>query len=555
MKKASIIVCNDGYVAKAIVSLKVFKSKNNDYDLFILGTVFSKESYSLAKEYGVKIIEKNLKNDFNNLHKRPYGNQYPIECYYRFYVTVALKNYDYVVVIEPDIYTNKSIDINLNEIKYIGGSFHHTKKINSYGPIMNDIPKWKAHTNIKFDLNQFRVLGGISIFNVKNLNKIDFYKKVVYLYKKSWHLNAPRCGDDSLMVLYQAIHPNHFKLYPNHFHTIEETNIQKIPQITFFHSMGRFIKYWKTQKPFGEINKYFNEKFIEFLYNNFPRRYIKKYYKDIYINTQNVKIDFFYYNQTPNFGDMLVPYILNKITNKDNYQFDFNENQKPKILSIGSIMRIANKNTIICGSGIRDLNQPLQYTNALFVRGPHTRNALLKIGVYTPHVYGDMGLLMPDFYKPKFTKKYKIGIVPHYVDYPKAKQLYGNNPLIHIIDVRNPNIEHTINQIANCEKILSSSLHGLIICDAYNIPNKWIKFSNDIKGDDTKFQDYFLSVSRVDRTPIINFNVKHLLNYLFVQIKPVQINFKKNELKKLVFYNKKGLKPYIKYLFAKLQKQ
>ena len=78
--------------------------------------------------------------------------------------------------------------------------------------------------------------------------------------------------------------------------------------------------------------------------------------------------------------------------------------------------------------------------------------------------------------------------------------------------------------------------------------------SNSIKGDDTKFQDYFMSVNRVDRTPIINFNVKHLLNYLLVQIKPVQINFKKNELKKLVFYNKEGLKPYIKYLYAKLEK-
>ncbi len=555
MKKASIIVCNNEYVAKAIVSLKVFKSKNNNYDLFVLGTKFSKESHKLAKEYGVKLIEKDLSNDFFNLNKRPYGLQYPIECYYRFYVPVALKKYDYAVVIEPDIYTNKSLSINLNEVKYIGGSFHHTKKIKSYSPIMKDIPKWIVHSQEKFNLEQYRVLGGISIFNIKNLNRIDFYKKVVNLYKKSWHLNAPRCGDDSLMVLYQAIHPQHFKLYPNHFHTIEETNIQMIPQITFFHSMGRFTKYWKNQKPFGEINKYFNEKFIEFLYNHFPRRYIKKYYKDIYINTKNAKVDFFYYKQTPNFGDMLVPYILKKITNKDNYQFDFNENQKPKILSIGSIMRIANKNTIVYGSGIRDLNQQLQYTNAQFVRGPHTRNALLKKGVYTPPVYGDMGLLMPDFYKPTFSKKYKLGLIPHYVDYGKAKQLYSNNPLIHIIDVRNPNIEHTINEIASCEKILSSSLHGLIICDAYNIPNKWIKFSNNIKGDDTKFQDYFLSVNRVDKTPLINFQKILPLNYLLIQIKPVQIHFKKKELKELLFYNRKGITEYVKYLFLKLQKE
>jgi len=328
-----------------------------------------------------------------------------------------------------------------------------------------------------------------------------------------------------------------------------------IPQITFFHSMGRFTKYWKNQKPFGEINKYFNQKFIEYLYNHFPSYFIKNYYKDIYIDTKNVKIDFYYYHQTHNFGDMLVPYILKKIANNTQYKFDFNENQKPKILSIGSIMRVANKNTIVYGSGIRDLNQPLQYTNAQFVRGPHTRNALLKKGVYTPPIYGDMGLLMPDFYKPTSSKKYKLGLIPHYVDYGIAKKLYGSNPHIHIINVRNPNIEHTINQIASCEKILSSSLHGLIICDAYNIPNKWIKFSNNIKGDDTKFHDYFLSVNRKDVNPLINFNKSLPLHYLYEQVKSVQIHFKKNELKELLFYNKKGLTPYTKYLFAKLQKQ
>ena len=44
MKKSAVIVCNNKYVGKAIIALKIFKEKNSDFDLFILGTKFSKTS-------------------------------------------------------------------------------------------------------------------------------------------------------------------------------------------------------------------------------------------------------------------------------------------------------------------------------------------------------------------------------------------------------------------------------------------------------------------------------------------------------------------------------
>jgi len=554
LKKSVIIICNNDYIGQAIVSLRIFKSKNNDYDMFILGTKFSKKSFDNAEAYNITLIEANLKNDFIDLDKRPYGHQYPLECFYRFYVPVALKDYDYTVVIEPDIYTNRKLNVNFNNIKYIAGSFENGKKINNYGPIMNDIPKWNGQ-NITFHINQNRMLGGISIFNNKNLNDFDFYNKIVNIYQKSIKLNAPRCGDDSLMVLFQAIYPNLFNLFNNHFHTISETNIKQIPNITFFHSMGKFTKYWKNIEPTFEINKYFNNKFIEYLYNNFHRRFIKKYFSDIYINVENVKLNFYYYSKTNNFGDLLMPYILKKIDKKQSkYNFDLNENNNTKILGIGSIMRLANKNTIVCGSGIRNINQQLNYTNALFVRGPHTRNVLLNKGVYTPPIYGDCGLLLPDFYKPKVKKKYELGIIPHYVDYDKAKKLYGNNPNMLIIDLTNKNIEQTVKKILKCKKIVSSSLHGLIVSDAYNIPNKWIRFSNNINGDNVKFHDYFQSVNRFDKTPINNLDDRIYNMESFMKlINDVKITFKKNQLKSILFYNEKGFTPYVKYLYQKIQ--
>ena len=58
-----------------------------------------------------------------------------------------------------------------------------------------------------------------------------------------------------------------------------------------------------------------------------------------------------------------------------------------------------------------------------------------------------------------------------------------------------------IDQICSCECILSSSLHGLIASDAYQVPNCWIELSGKISGGYFKYLDYASSVDRVFSTP------------------------------------------------------
>lgn len=55
-------------------------------------------------------------------------------------------------------------------------------------------------------------------------------------------------------------------------------------------------------------------------------------------------------------------------------------------------------------------------------------------------------------------------------------------------------IELKTNEILSCKKIVSSSLHGLIVAHAYGIPAIWQKFSDNIFGDDIKYIDYLESV-------------------------------------------------------------
>ncbi|NEN94442.1 MAG: polysaccharide pyruvyl transferase family protein [Moorea sp. SIO3I7] len=59
-----------------------------------------------------------------------------------------------------------------------------------------------------------------------------------------------------------------------------------------------------------------------------------------------------------------------------------------------------------------------------------------------------------------------------------------------LIDVtRNP--KEVIADITRCEAIASSSLHGLIIADAFGIPSIWMQLSNKVSGKGFKFKDYY----------------------------------------------------------------
>ena len=55
-------------------------------------------------------------------------------------------------------------------------------------------------------------------------------------------------------------------------------------------------------------------------------------------------------------------------------------------------------------------------------------------------------------------------------------------------------VYNIINQIKECEIIISSSLHGLILADAYEKPSLRFNYSNKLVGGDFKFEDYYSGV-------------------------------------------------------------
>lgn len=185
-------------------------------------------------------------------------------------------------------------------------------------------------------------------------------------------------------------------------------------------------------------------------------------------------------------------YIINRYT--------WNIFKKNDFLCIGSIITwMTTPKSIIWGSGIvypeRELSAKPE--RVLAVRGPMTRQYLIQRGIECPEVYGDPALLFPRYYQPRIEKKYKLGIIPHFRDKnnPILSQFKEDNSIL-IIDVQNVNPwTKFIDDICSCECIASSSLHGIIISDAYLVPNIWVEF---LGGERKRFafKDYLSSVGK-----------------------------------------------------------
>jgi len=238
---------------------------------------------------------------------------------------------------------------------------------------------------------------------------------------------------------------------------------------------------------------------------NFLRN-AKRYVKHMlyhYLYRTSIKAHWYQYDH--NFGDILNPLFIHMLSGKNVIWIDAKLYRYKNYIVIGSILDRVNKYSTVWGSGFisKDSECPEKPSKICAVRGPLTRQKLLKSGIECPEIYGDPALLLPQIYEPKTQKKYKLGIIAHYIDKDNAWLKEIKDPNILLLDIQSKNPFDFVDQIYSCEKIASSSLHGIIVADAYSIPSLWLEFSDKVVGKGFKFHDYFLSVNRADIKPII----------------------------------------------------
>jgi pyruvyltransferase len=235
-------------------------------------------------------------------------------------------------------------------------------------------------------------------------------------------------------------------------------------------------------------------------------------------NPQSIPLVFF--DEIKNVGDLISPYLVKKISTRATHRA--RTSVLPRLLGVGSILGLATPNAYVWGSGFMSpdhVGAKLTSSEKITaVRGRKTRDLLMNLTQLRGGLaLGDPALLMPRFYKPdpKIVAG-RIGIVPHYVDYAFASQLFSEiDPSVFVIDVR-AEPEAFIDELLSCQAIISSSLHGLILSDAYNIPNAWVRFSEKIGGGTWKFYDYYSTTTTPDRSVLsvkCRRDAEHLIDY------------------------------------------
>lgn len=217
------------------------------------------------------------------------------------------------------------------------------------------------------------------------------------------------------------------------------------------------------------------------------------------VNDANVNV--FWWDKKPNFGDVIGPWLVSRFTGKSPVNGRGLKLMDPPLMTIGSTLSWLDQDgSVIWGSGLMsELSDAavgrlrlLENVQVHAVRGRLTRTEVIKkIGWHVPEVYGDPALLLPRFFPVAKDAKAAapIVVVPHFSHLAHFQKLQSG--ALVVVDVKD-GMERVVRQIASARVCISTSLHGLIIAQAYGVPWVWVRVSDDKLGGDTfKFRDFF----------------------------------------------------------------
>lgn len=193
-----------------------------------------------------------------------------------------------------------------------------------------------------------------------------------------------------------------------------------------------------------------------------------------------------------NFGDELSVAIVERMIKKKVKRAGISEH---KLLAIGSIIQLSQTADVIWGSGMNgnDLHRksfPFQHLDVRAVRGPLTQKFLKKLGIKAPSIYGDPALLLPYLF-PEFKvhrpAKFKYIVIPHISE---MHLFEGKDNIV----LPTAPWQEIVKKILQSKLVISSSLHGIIVAEAFGIPARFLRVTQN--EAEFKYLDYYLGTGR-----------------------------------------------------------
>ncbi len=219
-----------------------------------------------------------------------------------------------------------------------------------------------------------------------------------------------------------------------------------------------------------------------------------------FMHTEGLPLYYWQHKRFVNFGDYLSLKLIERIVGKPIEEYKkINDKNERKLLGIGSIVSFARDNDVVWGSGIKRKSlEKIKYNfttlDVRAVRGPLSRQFLMQnFNIAVPEVYGDPALLIPYFF-PEFKRKtnpqYEYLIIPHYSE----EHLFPKNLFPNVVYPTDP-WDEVIEKITDSKFVISSSLHGIIVAEAFGIPARLLRIVTR-KEPLFKYRDYYFGTGR-----------------------------------------------------------
>ncbi len=190
-----------------------------------------------------------------------------------------------------------------------------------------------------------------------------------------------------------------------------------------------------------------------------------------------------------NFGDRLTPLLLQRFAGLD---VRWAPPESARVVCVGSILEhlpAGGPGTVIgAGKLIEESRVDLSAAEVLALRGP-----LSARGIEGDYVVGDPGLLADEL-APPGDRRHPLGVVPHWSDVHLAVDPAFVVAGRVVVDPRHDPLS-VVRTIGQCEAIVASSLHGIVVADAFGIPRQIAYCATlDREGGMFKFRDHCAAV-------------------------------------------------------------
>jgi pyruvyltransferase len=211
----------------------------------------------------------------------------------------------------------------------------------------------------------------------------------------------------------------------------------------------------------------------------------------------------YWWKEVPNFGDGLAPLLLEHFADLN---VQWGTVSHSRIASVGSILEHIPPlwDGVILGSGRLLENSRLhlqQMRSGITAKIVALRGPLTAKNIPGSYTLGDPGILADELVGPQ-KKQWDLGIIPHFSDTELVARFTPLIPKEFSVRVIHPSGDPltVLREIGACHRIVTSSLHGMIVADAFGIARR-VEYTPkmDKDGGDFKFRDYSASI----QTPFI----------------------------------------------------